>query len=162
MGLLHPLAQALVRLCAVPRRQILVNNILIENVTESVGARICAIGPLGNPRTNEDMILPDQRFDVPFNLDRIVGQAGCNESRRKIVAGNAGDIEQTSFVVGEAVELMADHVQEAVWNAILSKCRLRRQAPSAVHFDDRLLVDEVFEQRGNEQRVPQRPLEYRL
>jgi len=45
------------------------------------------------------MILPDQRFDVPFNVDRIIGQAGCNESRRKIFAGNAGDIEQTEALL---------------------------------------------------------------
>lgn len=108
------------------------------------------------------MVLPDQRVDVPFNVDRIIGQAGRNESSRKILAGNAGDVEEATFVVGEAFELVANHVQEAVWNAILSKCPLRGQAPSAVHFDDRFLVDEVFEQRGNEQRVPQRPLEYRL
>src|SRR6185369_2367647 len=106
IGLLQPLAQALVRLCAAPGRKILVNDVLIENVTEGVGARICAIGPLGNPRTNEDLILPDRRFDVPFNVDRIVGQAGRNEGRRKFLAGNAGDIEQTPLVVGEAIELV--------------------------------------------------------
>src|SRR5207249_8824222 len=62
MGLLQPLAQALVSLCAVPRRQILVNDILIENVTESVGARICSIVRLGNTRRHEELILTIQRF----------------------------------------------------------------------------------------------------
>src|SRR4029077_15255819 len=59
MGLLQPFTQALVGLCAAPWRQILVDDVLIQNVTESVGARICSIGPLGNPGTNQDMILPD-------------------------------------------------------------------------------------------------------
>ncbi|UPT86093.1 hypothetical protein HAP41_0000038410 [Bradyrhizobium barranii subsp. apii] len=70
------------------------------------------------------MILPDRRFDVPFDVDRIVGQTGRNEGRRKFLAGNAGDVEQTPLVVGEAIELVADHVHEAVRNAVLRKCRL--------------------------------------
>ena len=57
---------------------------------------------------------------------------------------------------------MGDHLYEIGWHATLGNRDQGRQAPRAIDFNDCSLIDQIVEQRRDEQRLAPGPLEHRL
>src|SRR5262249_51491740 len=144
------------------RRDSVVEHLLKERMNERVASGHAAVGKRVDSNTPDKELLPLELLALFLNTHEALIESRRTESRslesrrygdrRKLDSGDRGNFEQSLLVPIDPLDLLFDHLSDAVGHAKFQIAQLNRQTPTAVAFRDQALrlkvVDCVHEKEG--------------
>ena len=157
VGGLEALADRLVQASSGRRRESLVDHLLVEHVAERVSRADRPVGPRAVAGDAEDILPPCEQVTDPFDeldVSQITPRrrGSGHGMGGKFRTGHAGRLEHAELVRGQPFQARLDDGAQPVRDRRAKSRGAAAQLPAVLAVDEHLLVDQVIDERHQEER----------